>query len=117
VLHDFLHEGHFARHIRRMREIYAERRRVLVRAIEHELGDAVQIAGDRSGMHLVVLLPADARDRDIAERAARRGLSVTPLSSCYAGPRSRPGLVLGYGAVRAGEIADAVGRLKAILRD
>jgi len=99
-----------------MREVYAERRRVLVRAIEHELGD-LRIAGDRAGMHLVVMLPRTARDRDIAERAAHHGLSITPLSSCYAGPRPSPGLVLGYGAVRAAEIPDAVRRLKAILRD
>ena len=116
VLHDFLHEGHFARHIRRMREIYAERRRVLVSAIEHDL-DGVRIVGDRAGMHLVVMLPRTAGDRDIAERAAHHGLSITPLSSCYAGPRPSPGLVLGYGAVRAADIPDAVRRLKAILRD
>lgn len=116
VLHDFLREGHFARHLRRMRAVYAERRRVLVSSIEREFGDTVQIAGDRAGMHLVMLLPPDLRDHDIAVRAARRGLSVIPLSSCYEGSRSRPGLVLGYGPTRAGEIPDAVRRLKAIVR-
>jgi GntR family transcriptional regulator / MocR family aminotransferase len=116
VLHDFFAEGHFARHIRRMREVYAERRRVLVRAIEHELGD-LRIAGDRAGMHVVVMLPRGARDRDLAERAAHHGLSITPLSSCFAGPRPSPGLVLGYGAVRAADIPDAVRRLGAILRE
>jgi GntR family transcriptional regulator/MocR family aminotransferase len=117
VLHDFIHDGHFARHMRRMRGVYAERRRVLVGAIERELGDTVRVAGDRAGMHLVVLLPPGARDRDIAGRAARRGLSIIPLSSCYAGWRSRSGLVLGYGATRVTEIADAVRQLKAALRD
>jgi GntR family transcriptional regulator/MocR family aminotransferase len=119
VLHDFIRDGHFTRHIRRMRGIYAERRRVLVAAIERELGDTVRIAGDRAGMHLVVMLPRGARDRDIAVRAARRGISIIPLSSCYASPRSRPrpGLVLGYGTTRVTEIADAVRRLKALLRE
>ncbi|HMJ51219.1 MAG TPA: PLP-dependent aminotransferase family protein [Polyangiaceae bacterium] len=116
VLHDFLRGGHFARHLRRMRAVYAERRRVLVSSIERELGDSVRIAGDRAGFHLVVLLPPDARDYDIAVRAARSGISVIPLSTCYAGPRSRPGLVLGYGPTRATEIPDAVRRLKTILR-
>jgi GntR family transcriptional regulator/MocR family aminotransferase len=117
VLHDFIRDGHFARHIRRMRGIYAERRRALVAAIERELGDTVRIAGDRAGMHLVMLLPPGARDRDIAVRAARRGISVIPLSSCYASPRPRPGLVLGYGTTRVPEIGDAVRQLKAILRE
>jgi GntR family transcriptional regulator/MocR family aminotransferase len=66
-------------------------------------------------MHLVVLLPPGTRDRDIALRAAGRGISVIPLSSCYSG-RPRPGLVLGYGATRATDIADAIRRLKAVLR-
>ncbi len=116
VLHDFLRGGHFARHLRRMRSIYAKRRQVLVTAIEREFGDDVRVAGDRAGIHLVVLLPPDARDHDIAVRAARRGISVIPLSSCYAGPRGRPGLVLGYGPTRATEIPDAVRRLKSVLR-
>jgi GntR family transcriptional regulator/MocR family aminotransferase len=115
VLHDFVREGHFARHLRRMRAVYAKRRRALVGAIERELGDTVTVAGDSAGFHLVVLLPPGARDREIAERAASRGISVVPLSSCYAGPRPRPGLVLGYGPPRASEVADAVRRLKAVL--
>jgi len=117
VLHDFFREGHFARHLRRMRGIYAERRRALVAAIERELGDTVRVLGDRAGMHVVVLLPRAARDREIAARAGRRGLSIVPLSSCYAVPgrHVRPGLVLGYGTTRVTEIADAVRRLKASL--
>ncbi|TMQ25093.1 MAG: PLP-dependent aminotransferase family protein [Deltaproteobacteria bacterium] len=117
VLHDFLREGHFARHLRRMRGIYAERRRALVAAIERELGDSVRLVGDRAGMHVVVLLPRGARDRDIAVRAAGHGISVLPLSSCYAGRRQRPGLVLGYGTTRVPEITTAVRRLAAILRE
>jgi GntR family transcriptional regulator / MocR family aminotransferase len=115
ALHDFLREGHFARHIRRMRAVYAERRRVLVATLEAELGKGVEIVGDRAGMHLVVYLPRGARDRAIAERAAERGVSVIPLSTCYVGPRPRPGLVLGYGASRVDEIPDAVRRLATAL--
>src|SRR4030095_7122056 len=82
VLAELIREGHFARHLRRMRGIYAERRRVLEAALVHELGDTVRVVGDHAGMHLVAMLPPDARDRDIAVRAARRGISVIPLSSC-----------------------------------
>jgi GntR family transcriptional regulator/MocR family aminotransferase len=110
VLADFLREGHFARHLRRMRGIYAERRR----ALEAEL-DA-PVLGDHAGMHLVVPLPPDADDREVALRAARRGISVIPLSSCYAGRRARPGLVLGYGSTHIKDIPDAVRRLRAVLR-
>ncbi|HSS01486.1 MAG TPA: PLP-dependent aminotransferase family protein, partial [Kofleriaceae bacterium] len=117
VLAELIRDGHFARHLRRMRAVYAERRRALERALVRELGDATRIVGDRAGMHLVVLLPPAARDHDIAARAARRGLSVLPLSSCYAGRRTRPGLVLGYGATRLSEIPDAVRRLASVVGD
>src|SRR5262249_2561355 len=98
VLYDFMHDGPFARHLSRMRAVYGERRHALVDALERELGDAVRIIGDRSGMHVVASLPRG--DREIALRAAREGLSVLPLSSCYSGPARRRGLVLGYGATR-----------------
>jgi GntR family transcriptional regulator/MocR family aminotransferase len=113
VLYDFMHDGHFARHVRRTRAIYAERRRALVRALERELGDAIAIVGDHSGMHLVVTVRGD--DRAIAERAAQAGLSVMPLSSCYAERARRSGLVLGYGATRPREIAEHVRRLAALM--
>ncbi len=116
ALFDFIHDGHFARHIRRMRSVYAERRAVLVATIEREL-DEVAIVGDRAGMHLVVMLPRGRDDRDVAVRAARRGISVIPLSSCYAGARTRAGLLLGYGATDASAIPDAVRRLGVILRE
>ena len=54
-------------------------------------------------------------DRELAVRAAQSGISVVPLSACYAGPARDPGLVLGYGTIRATEIAGAVRKLKALL--
>ena len=116
ALYDFFRDGHFARHLRRMRGVYGERRRVLVAALERELGDVVKIGGDHAGMHLVVWLPPGSDDHDIAVRAARREISVIPLSSFYAGARSRPGLVLGFGATRVSEIAEAVRQLGAVIR-
>ncbi|HTE49921.1 MAG TPA: PLP-dependent aminotransferase family protein [Kofleriaceae bacterium] len=117
VLDDLIRDGHLARHLRRMRGIYGERRRALEAALDAELGATARVVGDRAGMHLVVMLPAGSRDHDIAVRAARAGISVIPLSSCYIGRRTRPGLVLGYGGTRLSEIPDAVRRLKSILRD
>jgi GntR family transcriptional regulator/MocR family aminotransferase len=116
ALAELIRDGHFARHLRRMRGIYAERRRALEVALARELGTLARVVGDRAGMHLVIVLPRNTRDREIALRAARAGLSVIPLSSCYAGRPTSRGLVLGYGSTRLAEIPDAVRRLKAILR-
>jgi GntR family transcriptional regulator/MocR family aminotransferase len=116
VLAEFIREGHFARHLRRMRKIYGERRRALETALGRELGGTARVVGERAGMHLTVLLPPGSRDRAVALRAARLGLSVHPLSSCYTGRAAQPGLVLGYGGLRPAEISEAVRRLRAALR-
>jgi GntR family transcriptional regulator/MocR family aminotransferase len=115
VLAELIRDGHFARHLRRMRAIYAERRHALEAALVRELGSQVRLVGDRAGMHLVILLPPKARDHEIATRAASAGISVIPLSSCYAGRARQPGLILGYGSTRLAEIPEAVRRLKSIL--
>ena len=116
VLADFIGEGHFGRHIRRMRALYGERRSALVDSIRRELGSMVEVLGDAAGMHLAVTLPKRSRDVEIAERAARQSLSMWPLSLSYLGERSRrPGLILGFGSTRVEEILPAVRKLRNLL--
>ena len=115
VLADFIREGHFARHLRRTRAQYHERRIALVDAIREQLGDRLTVLGDEAGMHLVASLSKGPGDRDVAERAARQGLWVMPLSSCYVGKASRRGFVLGFGGTSVPEIVSGVGRLRVAL--
>jgi GntR family transcriptional regulator/MocR family aminotransferase len=115
VLADFLREGHFARHLRRMRLLYQERRGALVAAMASELDGALEVVGEAAGMHLVAALSRGARDRRVAHAAARRGLWVMPLSSCYLGSAARQGLVLGYGGANAAEIREGVRTLRSVL--
>jgi GntR family transcriptional regulator/MocR family aminotransferase len=117
VLADFLAEGHFARHLRRMRRLYRERRGALVEALRSELGEAVQVLGEGAGMHLAAVLGEGSQDRRLAERAAREGLWAMPLSACYLGEPSRAGLVLGYGGTGVPEILDGVRRLARLIRE
>jgi GntR family transcriptional regulator/MocR family aminotransferase len=115
VMADFIREGHFARHIRRMRPIYANRRRLLVAEIERELGDVATIVGDEAGMHLTIFLSGVSSDVDIAERATQQSLRLSPLSTAYTGETPRQGLVLGFGNTREAQIAPAVRQLAALL--
>ena len=114
VMAQFLSEGHFARHIRRMRPIYARRREILLRALTAELGDAAQIVGDAAGLHVAIFLPGCRDDRALAARAAERGVQVSPLSPLYRG-RARQGLVLGFGNTDDAGIAPAVRALREAL--
>jgi hypothetical protein len=97
VVTDFIRQGHFARHIRRMKMLYMERRNCLVQALNADLGRRLQVVGSEAGMHLVALLPGDVDDSPIASKAAERGISAMPLSSCYLYRAKRRGLILGYG--------------------
>ncbi|HEY2829123.1 MAG TPA: PLP-dependent aminotransferase family protein, partial [Thermoanaerobaculia bacterium] len=115
VMADFIREGHFSRHIRRMRPIYATRRRMLVAEIERELGDVATITGDAAGMHLALFLSGAADDRAIAARAAEQSLNLSPLSASYIGTAPRQGLVLGFGNTRESQIAPAVRRMAALI--
>jgi GntR family transcriptional regulator/MocR family aminotransferase len=109
VLTDFIREGHFARHIRRMRMLYMERRRALVNAIQMQMGDTTDVIGAEAGMHL---LPRGTHDVAVSRKAAEKGISAMPLSACYLKPPTRGGLVLGYGGVDARQIHEGIRKLR-----
>jgi GntR family transcriptional regulator / MocR family aminotransferase len=115
VLADFIQEGHFARHLRRMRMLYMERRSMLVKAISDQMGKTLEVVGAEAGMHVVALLTRGIDDLVIARRAAERGLSVMPLSSCYLKLPVKNGLILGYGGTNAEQINEAMRELKRVI--
>lgn len=115
VMTDFIREGHFARHIRRMRILYMERRKALVEAIGNKLNGDLEVVGSEAGMHLVALLPHGANDVAISTNAKEKGISVMPLASCYLKRCVRPGLILGYGGTDARQIDQGVRTLKTLL--
>ncbi len=118
VLNDFMREGHFARHIRKMRSLYHERRTALVESLEKEFGGEMEIWGAQAGMHLVAELPEDQEwnDVEIATAAAAKKLWLWPLSPAYVGEKKRQGFILGFGNVEAGEIPLAVKTMKGVVR-
>jgi GntR family transcriptional regulator / MocR family aminotransferase len=115
VTAEFIREGHFARHIRRMRPIYAERRRALVAAIADEFGDRATISGNEAGMHLALSIRGLRGDQKIAGTAARQSLWLSALSQLYFGQTRREGFVLGFGNTRVVQIAAAIRQLKTLI--
>jgi len=115
VLTDFIRQGHFGRHIRKMREVYRERRRLLVSEIRRQIGSACTIVGGEAGLHLAILLNSQVRDTDITARAFKRKLWLSPLSLSYVGVDPRQGLVLGYGNTPTSQIPEALRLLKTLV--
>ena len=103
VLADFMVEGHFARHLRRMRVAYRERLEALTAAAPRYCGGALRLRPARTGLHAVADL--DGRDAArVSREAVARGVEAMPLSAYFAGgapARQRPGARLRGGAPRA----------------
>jgi len=114
VLADFIEEGHFARHIRRMRVFYGNLRRVLVDNLIKTCAQTLEMIGDEAGMHLTAFLTRSRSDEEISARAVRHGLSIWPLSRMYM-EHPRQGFILGYGGTTARDIPAAVRKLQSLL--
>lgn len=117
ALADFIHDGHFARHIRKMRMLYMERRLLLAGELQRQLGDEVEVVSAEAGMHLVALLPPGVPDVAVSAAAARIGIATMPLSASYETPPARGGLILGYGATDARQIREGVEKLAGCIRE
>ena len=80
VVADFLDEGHFLRHIRRMRTLYTDRQETLLRAAGRELGGLLEVCPCETGLHLVGWLADGRQDQEASQSAARLGVETPPLS-------------------------------------
>ncbi len=115
VLAEFIAEGHFARHLRRMRSLYEKRQAALVSESERRLGGLMKISKASSGMHLIGWLRDGLDDREVAAKGSEVGLNLTPLSSYSVTARLPPALVLGYTGFNEREIANGVEKLRTVL--
>ena len=111
ALCDFITEGHFARHIRRMRELYSERLAVFLEASRSRLEGLLEIPDIDAGLQTVGWLARGISADRAAEEAARREVEVIPLSRYSSRRLARQGLLLGFAAVDAGELRRGVEQL------
>ncbi len=111
VLTDFIVDGHLARHVRRMRELYSERQDALVAAVSRKLAGLLDARASGSGLHLSAMLRPGVDDVRASDAALARGVEAPALSSYYGGRPRRRGLVLGYACVPPRRIRTAVDRL------
>ena len=100
ALADFMTEGHYAAHIRRVRHLYAKRHALLRQSIARHLGSDWPVASQDAGLHLVLLLPDDMDDVHISNELRAQQIAARPLSHYYQLPReAQRGLLLGYACV------------------
>ncbi len=116
ALADFMAEGYFARHVRRMRQLYKERRNALVDALTRELGKQLDVTVPEAGMHLVVWLPSGMSAQTVAHRAAAYGLHMLPISQFSLRALQCDGLLLGFASARPQELRAGVQMLALALQ-
>jgi GntR family transcriptional regulator/MocR family aminotransferase len=117
ILCDFISEGHFARHVRRMRELYAERLSVLVECTQQRLAGLLEIPPVEAGLRTVGWLRSGISAERASQAAAKYEVEVLPLSRYAYGRPSRNGLVLGFAAVDSRELRRGVEQLGRALEE
>lgn len=108
ALAEFMSEGHFDRHIRRMRRLYKRRRDVLLDALKQHFGDRVTVRGEAAGMHVTVRFRDAAAVRAAADR---NGVHLAGTDRYYRGMPVSDEFILGFAAIAEPSIREAVRRL------
>ena len=107
VLANFIDDGYFSVHLRRMRLVYAERQEALVDAIRRRLGNLLNVAPARAGTNVIGWLPSGSDDTSARRKTEELGVLSFPMSVYFADQLPRPGLLLGFCCTPAGEIQPA----------
>ncbi|MGA2640344.1 MAG: PLP-dependent aminotransferase family protein [Spirochaetia bacterium] len=118
ALTDFLQEGHFERHLRRMRRLVSARRDVMRGALRKNFGNSLEASDTDVGMHMMVRLTATPRRADapviegrVLAAAAERGVALYPVGPCFFRPPRHATFLLGYAALNEDLIREGVGKL------
>jgi GntR family transcriptional regulator/MocR family aminotransferase len=117
ILCDFITEGHFGRHIRRMRELYANRLEVLRESVRRTLGELLTIPETEAGVNTVGWLRKGLSAEAVARAAAERNVEVIPIGQFVLQKRRPEGLLLGFGAVDDRELLRGVKDLAEIIEN
>jgi GntR family transcriptional regulator/MocR family aminotransferase len=117
VLSDFINEGHFTRHLRKMRQVYKARRSALVENLAQEFSsnDGFEVHGAEAGMHLAMTLPTGFSDQELCAKAAKERLWLWPLSPTYRSEKPRQGFILGFGSTPTDRVPKAVRQMRSVL--
>jgi GntR family transcriptional regulator / MocR family aminotransferase len=116
TLAEFMRTGEFGHHIRRMRELYAERWALFSEAAQEFLGGWLDVQRAECGLQTAAWLSSNISDTKVAAAAAREDLEVLPISTLYASGKCRQGFLLGFAAVARKDLRSGAERLARVLR-
>lgn len=116
ALAEFMENGQFASHVRRMRKLYQQRRDLLHGLIEREIGEQVTLVPSDGGMHSTYLLPDGWKDYEVRALCEAKGLGIRDLSRYFATSKPMHGIVAGFAGYDDRQITEGVQRLAKVIR-
>jgi GntR family transcriptional regulator/MocR family aminotransferase len=110
ALAQFIDQGEFSRHVRKMREVYRVRREMVIQILTRQFGDHLEVVPSIAGLHVAALAHRASRGeiKAIVERASEAGVEVQDLSTSTMAPSGRAGIVVGYGAIPTANIKEGL---------
>ncbi len=108
---DFIQEGHFERHLRRLRRLYGEKRSILVEELNAHLENRVRFSTVEAGLHILVYLEPHLIEARVVREAAVRGVRVYPGAPFHLEADPAPSIMLGYSGLRDEAIREGVRRI------
>jgi GntR family transcriptional regulator/MocR family aminotransferase len=114
TLWQFMVNGHWERHLNRMRTVYRKKQIGLIRSIEQNLGQRVTIIGEEAGLHILVTVHNQMSEQELIERAEKIGVRVYPTSVYYENdhPGRQPMILLGFGGITEKQMEQGIRLLK-----
>ncbi|KFD19899.1 MocR-like pyridoxine biosynthesis transcription factor PdxR [Yokenella regensburgei] len=115
VLARFIEEGHYARHVRRVRKACYERRTAVVKAIQRHLSGKMTVQQSDSGVHIVCWLHNGLTGHEVEVKARQLGMGIQSLSHYYHGETSREGILIGFANHPPQAMVDGIRRLAEVI--
>lgn len=109
----FMREGHFGRHVRKMRRLYQLKHRALLAALHRHMGERIEIIGQKAGLHLLIDVKANIPSSELIELALKKGIRVYSPAVQWSSPSQCPQsyIMLGFGGLNERTIDEGVSRL------
>lgn len=117
VLAKYIEDGHFTKHIRKMRMLYKSRQEYLISEINKNMDGLISVNSSPSGMHIIAWLPQKLSDKKVFEAARKLNLILNPLSGYTLKYFKAPGSIIGYTGFNEVEIKEGLNKFKRILSD
>jgi GntR family transcriptional regulator/MocR family aminotransferase len=113
---DFIGEGHFERHLRRLRKEYGQRRQILVAQLEEHLPGIFSYSAVEAGLHVMLYLPPEYDEQEVVREGAAAGIGIYPGGPYHLDKSSRPSILLGFSGLSRQQIVEGVKVLAEVMR-